>query len=138
MTRSQIRPAMQAAIEAAAMFATIDVVLDDGSSTRADAMEAALRADGVVVAVAPILGSLNRDQAGQRLAEDARVTVHLRTKPGGAFNADDGVDAILKAVLAASTNLHAKLDQEPTALVEDPGLLTYAIRFLIPITNPSS
>ena len=142
MKRSEVIPAVIAAITPIATAATVAVIRNDYSRDASDAMETKLRTTGLgaIASVEPIQGATT--SAGQvvkrgAFASDSRVTIALRmnpvTKPA-ALDADkllDVADAMICAVLSSQT-LDAELSGAFLDLIsEDVGCVTYSITFTI-------
>jgi hypothetical protein len=142
LARSQIRSTAKTALEAATGLSGILVVIDSGGQAEREAMEAAIRTDGVVISIPPLSGSTQRDQAGRRLLEWVALDIYLRTNPASeadASAAEARIDAIIKAILSDAT-LEAKAGPEEVTRwlgADDPGLLSHAVMFACPITPPA-
>jgi hypothetical protein len=154
MKRSQLRGVVQTALNAQTSDPTsalhnIKAIFDDGSQQADAAMEAELGGDptvgppapiGAVVRISPILISRLNNLSARRAVEDCVFCVSLRCEPSvvasGAVVPDNGVDAIIRAVLAPCPESIRVSDGEViTKLLDEKGLYSVGVFFTASIVT---
>jgi hypothetical protein len=141
MQRSQIRPTILAALQAAPALAGIPVVIDNNAPGEPDtAQENALKSTGSVIAIWQILRTKPLSHAaGAEITASAEVAIHLRVNPerndaqSTPIDPDVIIDAIIEILLGLKNQaspLVISPGEELTRFIpEDSGCVTHASYF---------